>query len=114
MTTPIILAISALFLGGLMKFFWQMGMENGVDIPSFFVVDALFLAKSHQVIDSSAFIKDQKPQFVPGLFEATFVHKSLRNGCQRLNQEAFPHKYDMPNCQNVPDVFLRNYPYTSI
>ena len=43
MNTPIILAISALFLGGLMKFFWQMGMENGVDIPSFFVVDALFM-----------------------------------------------------------------------
>lgn len=87
---------------------------NSVTSSKDFVVDALFLAKSHHVIDSSGFIKDQKPQFVPGVFEATFVHKSLRNGCQRLNQEAFPHKYDMPNCQNVPDVFLRNYPYTSI
>ena len=40
--TPIVLAISALFLGGLMKFFWHMGMKNGADIPSF-VVDALFV-----------------------------------------------------------------------
>ena len=43
MSTPIALAISAVFLGGFMKFFWQLGMKNGVDIPSFFVVDALFM-----------------------------------------------------------------------
>ncbi|MDP6583093.1 MAG: EamA family transporter [Anaerolineales bacterium] len=43
MITPINLAIFALVCGGLMKFFWQMGLENKVDIPSFLVIDALFM-----------------------------------------------------------------------
>ena len=43
MITPITLAIFALVCGGLMKFFWQMGLENKVDIPSFLVIDALFM-----------------------------------------------------------------------
>ena len=43
MITPINLAIFALACGGLMKFFWQMGLENKVDIPSFLVIDALFM-----------------------------------------------------------------------
>ena len=43
MITPINLAIFALVCGGLMKFFWQMGLENKVDIPSFLMIDALFM-----------------------------------------------------------------------
>ena len=43
MITPINLAIFALVCGGLMNFFWQMGLENKVDIPSFLVIDALFM-----------------------------------------------------------------------
>ena len=43
MITPINLEIFALVCGGLMKFFWQMGLENKVDIPSFLVIDALFM-----------------------------------------------------------------------
>ena len=43
MITPINLAIVALICGGLMKFCWQIGLENKVDIPSFLMIDALFM-----------------------------------------------------------------------
>lgn len=43
MITPINLAIFGLICGGLMKFCWQMGLENRVDIPSFLMIDALFM-----------------------------------------------------------------------
>tara|TARA_B100000029_G_C17385441_1_gene891374 strand:- start:146 stop:580 length:435 start_codon:yes stop_codon:yes gene_type:complete len=43
MINPINLAIVALICGGLMKFFWQMGLENKVDIASFLTIDAFFI-----------------------------------------------------------------------
>ena len=48
MITPINLAIFGLICGGLMKFCWQIGLENMVDIPSFLMIDAriFFLAKA--------------------------------------------------------------------
>lgn len=56
-------------------------------------------------------IKDQNTLFVPSVFEATFVQKSLRLGCQKLNQEAFPHKYDVRNSNGFPEIVMRHYPY---
>ena len=44
MYTPIVYALVAFLFGGLMMFFWQLGMSNKPNLPSFIVVNGLLFA----------------------------------------------------------------------
>lgn len=44
MYTPIFYALVAFLFGGLMMFFWQLGMSTGPNLPSFIIVNGLLFA----------------------------------------------------------------------
>ena len=41
MSTPIIYALIALMFGGLMMFFWQLGISRGANVTSFMIADGV-------------------------------------------------------------------------